>query len=692
VSRDDHKRAIGQVVSVAADRFVVEMRAGTDNFTVVGFDGVHYVARLGSFLVIPAQTDYVVAEVVGLREKDASTAAERGELDRASSAKFLDLVPVGMLPIGGGDFRFGVSVFPSLYADALYALDEELDRIFETNDAIVPGLGLAGGACVPPQATRLRALPIGKSVVFENYEVKVGLNDFFGGHVAVLGNTGSGKSCTVASVLQSLFSKPDEHHARGATFVVFDVNGEYHEALAPLAEVGGIGVHRVVLDGSTTGFRLPHWFLEMAEWELLLQASEKTQLPVLRTALGLTSLFHAKTPAALQLREHFVATCIIECFRGADGDSPVSKFQRVVSLLQKYPTPGLDMALLNKFGPNMQYGNFTSPAGQAGFLNEVRKKVREDVPLPAYKRTPFAFDELNECLDFAILYEEAHGNRQIRDYCSAMVTRLKSLQEREEYAFLRHGADELTGAPSDLQFLADVVGLQAKGEDWVKRDQIIIIDMNTIEDEIVELVSAVIARMLFRLLRRAEPRNRFPIHLLLEEAHRYIASTPSRFSIDATKVFERIAKEGRKYGMFVLLASQRPSELSKTVLSQCSNFLVHRIQNPDDLSQIRQMTPFISDSVLKRLPSLPRQHALVFGTSVNLPTTFKVRQASPRPRSDDTAVIDLWFHEEGRAANVNLGLKPQTLDDADEAEEVPADEADIEEVDPEPPFDDEIDF
>ncbi len=101
-----------------------------------------------------------------------------------------------------------------------------------------------------------------------------------------------------------------------------------------------------------------------------------------------------------------------------------------------------------------------------------------------------------------------------------------------------------------------------------------------------------------------------------------------------------------------------PSELSKTVLSQCSNFLVHRIQNPDDLSQIRQMTPFISESVLKRLPSLPRQHALVFGTSVNLPTTFKVREAFPRPRSDDTAVVDLWFHEEGRAADIRLAPRP----------------------------------
>ncbi|WP_244553472.1 ATP-binding protein [Nitrobacter vulgaris] len=612
--------------------------------------------------MIPSQSEYVVVEVVGLRERDASAPSERGDFDRAGSSKYLDVVPVGMLPMRGGVFRFGVSVFPSLYADALYALDGELDRIFETEAAIEPSVGPAGGASQPAGATRYRVLPIGKSVVFEDYDVKVRLNEFFGGHVAVLGNTGSGKSCTVASVLQSLFYKPNEHHARGATFIVFDVNGEYHEALAPLAKDGGIGVHRVILDGTTAGFRMPHWFLEMAEWELLLQASERTQLPVLRTALGLTSLFHANTPDALALREHFVATCIIECFRGADGDSPVSKFQRVVSLLQKYPTNDLNMALLNRFSPNFQYGNFHGN-NQSLFLDEVRKKLREDAPLPAYNRTPFSFDELHECLDFAILYEEAHGNRQIRDYCSAMVTRLKSLQERTEYAFLRHEGADVDAAVSDLEFLSNIVGLEkAAGGAFAKCNQVIIIDLNAVEDEIVELVSAVIARMLFRFLCRAEPRNRFPIHLLLEEAHRYVASTPSRFSIDATKIFERIAKEGRKYGMFVLLASQRPSELSKTVLSQCSNFLVHRIQNPDDLSQIRQMTPFISESVLKRLPSLPRQHALVFGTSVNLPTTFKVREASPRPRSDDTAIVDLWFHEEGRAADIRL--TPRSVDDA----------------------------
>jgi len=657
MSRDDRKRAIGKIVSVAADRFVVEMHAGTDNFTVVGFDDVHYVARLGSFLMVPVQAEYVVVEVVGLRERDVGGAGDAdGELDKAASAKYLDVVPVGMLPQDqNAKFRFGVSVFPSLYADTLYALDAELDRVFETDVPVEPAPTVGGDLPNPPDATRFRALTIGQSVVFEGYDVKARIDDFFGGHTAILGNTGSGKSCTVASVLQSLFEKATEHKARGATFIVFDVNGEYSQALSPLAEGTGVGVSHVVLDGSAAEgrFRLPHWFLEQSEWELLLQASERTQIPVLRTALGLTGLFHQNSPEAVAIKEHFIATCVIECFRGADGDSPVAKFQRVVSLLQRYPTDDLNMDLLQKYGANYQYGNFAG--GNLGpFLDEVREKLREDVELPSYDQTPFTFDDLGECLDFAILYEEAHGNRQIRDYCSQMMTRFKSLRERQEYAFLRYDLQPDSVGPSLGVFLQELVGLVSVGGQLAKRNQIIIVDMNVVEDEVVELVASVLARMVFRLLRQAEPRNRFPVHLLLEEAHRYIADTPSRYAIDASRIYERIAKEGRKYGLFLLVASQRPSELSKTVLSQCSNFVIHRIQNPDDLSQIRQMTPFISDAVLKRLPSLPKQHALVFGTSVNLPTTFRVRDAIPLPKSDDAKIRDLWFHEEGRVAQLQI--------------------------------------
>ena len=657
---DDRERAIGKIVSVSADHFVVELHLGTDNFTVVGFDDVHYIAQIGSFLMVPVHVEYVVVEVVGLRERDANTSRVirgDGTLDRAASAKYLDVVPVGMLPLSGHEkFRFGVSSYPSLYTDVLYARDADLDRVFETDAPSERVPKVEGRPPDPPTATRFRALTIGKSVVFGGYDVKVRIDDFFGGHTAILGNTGTGKSCTVSSVLQSLFEKSDEHRARGATFLVFDVNGEYTQSLSALANSVGIGVHRVILDGSAQRgrFRLPHWFLEQSEWEMLLQASERTQIPVLRTALGLTGLLRQNDPKTLMIKEHFIASCVIECFRGADGDSPVSKFQRVVALLQKYPTSSLNEQLLDRYGANYQYGNFRGNQLDP-FLREIRTKLIKNVVLPSYDQTPFTFEDLEECLDFAILYEEAHGNRQIRDYCSQMLTRFKSLKEREEFAFLRYDVNSKDRGPSQEKFLNRVLGLMWNDGRLVKENQIIIVDMNTVDDDVVELVASVLARMAFRLLRQAEPRNVFPIHLLLEEAHRYIAQRPSRHVINASRIYERIAKEGRKYGLFLIVASQRPSELSKTVLSQCSNFVIHRIQNPDDLSQIRQMTPFISESVLKRLPSLPRQHALVFGTSVNLPTTFRVRDADPLPKSLDARIRDLWFHEPGRTVQLQMG-------------------------------------
>jgi uncharacterized protein len=293
VNRDDASRTIGKIVSVSADHLVVELHKGSDNFTIVGFDDIHYVATLGSYLTVPMQSEYVVLEVVGLREKDnGQLTTSRAELDKATAAKFLDVVPIGSMPKQGGSFRFGVSTFPPLYADALYARDEDLDRIFNVElpaeietkkDAAA--VGHSGG--VPHN------IEIGTSAVFDGYPVKSKLDELFGGHLAILGNTGSGKSCTVASIFQSVFMKPDAFSAHGAAFVIFDVNGEYRRALdnipvsikscylkatEPNAPIPHPSEKRIASEIQDR-FKLPHWFMSVDEWGLLLRASEKAQLP-----------------------------------------------------------------------------------------------------------------------------------------------------------------------------------------------------------------------------------------------------------------------------------------------------------------------------------------------------------------------------------------------------------------------------
>jgi hypothetical protein len=660
---DDKGRVVGKVTSVSADRLLVELHRGNDNFTIVGFDDVHYVARLGSFVLVPVQSDYVVCEVTGLWEKDPQSSrpdTDSLDMDKATSAKFIDLTPLGM--IRGAEkkrFEFGVSVFPPLYADALYARDEDLDKVFQVEDP-TEVVTLKDGNDDVHTGTIPVALEVGTSVVFKSYPVKVKIGEFFGGHGAVLGNTGSGKSCTVATVLQSLFERTDEFAARGASFVLFDVNGEYRPAFSELpdkiqrlylkADTGELidDVAQVSEGEVVSQFRLPHWFMSVEEWELLLRASERTQQPVLRMALAFSSIFAADGEDILKTRNHINAMSVKECLHGNGGDSPVSKRQKAWMVLNTFGTDDLNASVLTEYRWNPKFGNFPEHGDwETKFIDHLETFIQDDIVFPKYENKPFRFGVLAECLDLALLYQEAHGNRQIRDHCSQMITRFNWVSEREEFSFLRCDPEELTPAEAEPNaFVEWLLGLSRIGGIVAKSGQITIIDLNDAADEVVEIAAAVIARMVFEKLKRATPRNRYPVHMVLEEAHRYIAQKPSRYAIDASRIFERIAKEGRKYGTFLLAASQRPSELSRTVLSQCSNFVVHRIQNPDDLAHIRQMTPFISESVLKRLPSLPKQHALIFGNAVNIPTTFKVRTVNPAPDSNDAEIGKLWFQPE----------------------------------------------
>jgi hypothetical protein len=662
---DDRSRILGKIVSVAADQLVVELHGGSDNFTVVGFDDVHYVATLGSYLVAAMQSDYVVLEVVGLREKDSGPERHKTtQMDKVSSIKFLDVVPVGSMPIKSGSFRFGVSSFPPLYADVLYAREIDLDRIFNVerpmedrpienaNDQVIPGQ-------IP------HTIDIGTSSVFKGYPVKADVDAVFGGHLAVLGNTGSGKSCTVASVFQSVFMRQQSHAAIGAAFIIFDVNGEYRRALdelpawvrssyfkatEPNVPIAPASDQRQ--NQETTGrFLLPHWFMTVDEWALLLRASERSQQPALRTALGLTTLFPDQNanpdvlvePAPQQqvlamLRNHVLAKILLSILQ-SDASSP-SKSDRIASLVSTFNTPEITVLGLRQ-AVGVNYGSL---ADAEGLTDHLAGFLIDDPVLPAYSNQPFSFNKLQAALDLALFYEEANGNKQIRDYCSAMVTRLKSVMDTPDYEFLREdaaGNDPLLNSADN--YVDRLLGLHRVAGRYEKQRQLCVIDLNDASDEIVELASSVVSRLIFDRMRRADPRNKMPVHLILEEAHRYISEKPSRFAIDAAQTFQRIAKEGRKYGVFLIVASQRPSELSKTVLSQCNNYIIHRIQNPDDLSQIRQMTPFISDTVLRRLPSLPKQHALIFGNAVNIPTTFKVRDAKPTPNSNDTQIRDLWY-------------------------------------------------
>jgi DNA helicase HerA-like ATPase len=680
---DDKKRVIGKIVSINSDRFTIELLSGTKNFNINGYDDIHYFAQINSYVIVPYQNDYIVAEVVSVREKDTTefSNAKEQELSKVYSVKNLEVLPVGI--ITDRKFTFGVSGYPTLYSDVLYIKDEELDSIFEVQDQSVPvckECDNKDSKCSEHNDSekgkkRLTALGVGKSAIFQDYDIKINIDKFFGSHSAVLGNTGSGKSCTISSMLQTLFKESD-YSAVGATFMVFDVNGEYKNAFKDLeANNSEISVKELeIKESGTGGFKLPHHFFNLDEWELLLQAAEKTQRPVLRSALALASLFSKNEEGMIkEAKNHILATCISEIMR--DETSSPSTRDRILSILRKFNTD--DIKLDKAFTYEDEDRNTKSdisydqrqPAKNCTIANclfvhfggmigsdqlhdylestdDHGKQIffKDNFQMPTYdKNSNFDFQDLESALDIAILYEEAHGNRHIRDYCSSLLTRYKSIKERSDFTFIKD-----KGLVDKHTYILDLLGIEKKK----KTKQVIILNLDSLDDELVEIVSSVLSRLVFDFLKDLPQRNVFPVNLVLEEAHRYVSDNLQRNFIRSNQIFERIAKEGRKYGLFFLISSQRPSELSKTVLSQCNNFIVHRIQNPEDLSHIRQITPHISEATLKKLPSIPTQHALLFGSAVNIPTLFKVNDADPRPLSDNNAISENWFINKNQAIAV----------------------------------------
>lgn len=692
MNREDKQRVIGKVVAINSDRFTVELLSGIDNFNISGFDDIHYFAQLNSYVVLPYQNYFIVSEVSGVREKELNVPFSNPKeqiLSKSTTGKYLEILPIGTLkPVDENPdyykFEFGVSVYPALYTDVLYIKEKELDAIFNVKEQIeiVCEKSSEHKEKCDCEKRRYKTLSIGTSTIFPDYEVKIDIDKFFAGHSAVLGNTGSGKSCTISSILQSIY-KLSNHSAVGSTFIVFDVNGEYKQAFSEVSENTDIEVQNFCIgssDKDVKEFTLPHWFLTIDEWALLLQATEKTQIPILRNALGLASVFSIGENVN-ELKNHILATCISEILR--DETSSPSKSDRILSILQKFNTAEISLTteftFIDQDGTehnsvrignqnvrlnlrNCLYVHFGVIVGTEQlhyFLEQTNGDglslfIQEKFQMPSYEKyQKFTFDIIEDALDLALLYEEAHGNRHIRDCCSSLITRVKSIKDRTDFNFLKKDDGNIS------EYKNSLIGLNEVEAQKLKTSQITIIDISAVEDEIVEVISCVISRIIYESVKDINPRNSYPVNLILEEAHRYISRNPMGTFLKANKIFDSIAKEGRKFGLLLLVSSQRPSELSKTVLSQCSNFIVHRIQNPEDLAHIRQITPHISETILRRMPSIPTQHALIFGHSVNLPTTFKVHEAKPLPKSDNNRISENWFRQKGFSLTENVEMSDE---------------------------------
>ena len=630
-----NNRVIGRIISINHNNVTAELTQNLGSYITL-YDGIRFVGEIGSYVAIDDLNRRIIAEIISVDEKN-EMAAEK--LNKAESRRYLKINLLG--EISNSIFNFGVTKMPPVFSEIKIISESDLKLMLDINENDITD---------DSGKTKLTVLPIGSSVMFPEYQVKVKLNEFFGFHFAVFGNTGSGKSNTIANIIQRIFSKKD-YSARGAKFIVFDSNGEYEAAFKSVNKINSQINARFLSTSYDAENRLtiPVWALSVDDWAILLHASEKTQVPIISRALDMIKVFDspADDDTAKKVRNHIVASVIKDVL--SSSENPTTQNAKILMILNKFHTEEIKLETVipanreadvnNAGGRNatpvqlsiatalsLAYAKMYAPVSLMeycdGFILSNINDLIENKPT-----VPYSLKRFTEAVEFAVLYEGSISSSRIYEYTSTLVTRLKHLSESEQGSFF-----DKTEFTTIEDYIKSIIG----------ESQLLNIDISSLDDTATEVVTKVFCKMLFDYMRSLKPRNAMPVNLILEEAHRFVRSDMD-YGVLGYNIFERIAKEGRKFGLLMGISSQRPSELSKTVVSQCSNFIIHKIQNPDDIQYISRMVPYVNQGIVDRITYLRRGHALVFGTAINLPTLTAFDKANPTPNSGNSNIVEKWY-------------------------------------------------
>lgn len=625
-----NNRVIGRIVTISQNNIIAELSNDLGNYVSI-YDGIRFVGEIGSYVAIDDIGRKIIAEITAVDEKN-ELSSER--LNKAGSKRYLRISLIG--EIVNNSFNFGVTKMPPIFSEIRIISESDLQLMLDIVDE---------DEKTEDGKTKLKVLSIGSSVMFPDYKVKVKLNEFFGFHFAVFGNTGSGKSNTIAKIIQSIFIKKD-YSAKGAKFIVFDSNGEYKSAFQDIpANNADIKVKFIsTSDGDDPKIQIPVWALSVDDWAILLHASEKTQVPIISRALELIQLFDSSEndEKAAQIKDHIIATVIRDILSGPDGAA--TKSDKITAIVKKFQSANFDLNTLIPFNASLDSVNssetqisiskalgisYAKMYATGNLMSYCEQFIKPNVnDLIEEKRIiPYSLKRFMDTIKFAVLYEGSVNSTSIHEYTATLITRLQHLIESEQGKFFVE-----TSFTSIKDYIENIIG----------DNQLLNIDISSLDDTATEVITKVFSKLLFDYLRSLSMRNSMPVNLILEEAHRFVRSDMD-YGVLGYNIFERIAKEGRKYGLLMGISSQRPSELSKTVVSQCSNFIIHKIQNPDDINYISRMVPYINQGIIDRITYLRRGYALVFGTAINLPTLTTFERANPTPNSGNSNIIEKWY-------------------------------------------------
>ena len=671
---DTDSLRIGSVDFVSPDEIKVLLDIEAPNDVALNAGVPRPFPRINSYSLIPNESGFLVAQIEWITIERSQYPKRKGMqdfgiIDLPYPLRKMSLNPLGVLREKLGhsmedvqyEFSRGIEVFPTVGDPVLLPTQKQLKSIVESCEK--------------------RRVNIGVSPLAGNAVVSVDPDRLFGRHLAILGNTGSGKSCSVAGIIRwsiEAAQRDDAHNDDmnpNTRFIILDPNGEYATAFSDMNNVRVYGVEEDERFGIKQ-LRVPLWLWNSEEWVAFTQASSRAQRPTLVQALRTVrdgQDVSAITPSDDMRR--YLRTLIqlvkIEISSGTPwaGGGKSKGFKNKVmtwkaGIVEKEAYTddennairSLQMKFDEFLGTNTtgqeEWPNYTKPSAVilARALEETYYRfggdIRDTLPIDADIPRPFSGEDFLHCLE---ANAELMGTSE---YVETMIMRIRTLlSDSKLKKVISSDADN---SITLKQWLNDYICVNDSVE-----GSITVIDLSLVPAELTHIIAAVIARITLETLQRYRKSNNgltFPTTIVMEEAHTFIKrynddSENGNASQMCTKVFEKIAREGRKFGLGLVLSSQRPSELSPTVLSQCNSFLLHRISNDRDQEIVSKLVPDNLRGLLRELPSLPSQNAILLGWASELPVMVRMNylKAEHRPKSDDPDYWKVWTEKERKA-------------------------------------------
>ena len=484
------------------------------------------------------------------------------------------------------------------------------------------------------------SMTLGLSPLYNDTPIKVNIDDMWSNHTAIFGNTGSGKTYGVARLVQNLFTMPN-YIPFNSVILIFNNTDEYDSAFSSINNYNfnfNYKMFSTDTEKSNNVLKLPLWLLSVDDYANLLDVTEHSQIMIIEKMLSYVSLFAKNDEESIRYKNHLIATAITSVLYSNQVSARIR--DQIFSILSTCHTNELNLDVeVPGVGYTRTFRKCFDIDSQGQFVERIlvtdyikqfvdnNTKWNED-----YVPTYFTIDDLEIALNFTLISEGLLLNEKSYSEATALKVKLHSISNSSMRKYFEYDRFITVN-----EFISNLILV-----DNNKRAQIINFVLENIDDRFAKALVKIYSRIIFNFTKKLPTRGSMPISIMLEEAHRYV-QRDNDVNILGYNIFERIAKEGRKFGVVLDLITQRPTELSESVLSQCSNFLIFKINHPSDLDYIERMVPNISSDVIEKQKTLQAGTCVAFGKMMKIPLIVKMQLPDPEPQSNNAKIFDKWM-------------------------------------------------